>query len=97
MKKIPLNPRFDLGVVKRRNRRRMAWTALISMLSITFLLMFVVKDSKIVLLSNFLETIIVCLSSIILGYLGIATMDDNNIMKNSKKQEENKEDKEDKE
>ena len=74
------SPRFDEGTRKRMNRRRMAWTSLISMLVIVFLLMFFVQETRIVELTPVIDTVIFCLSSIVGAYLGTALLDDKNIM-----------------
>lgn len=69
--------------IKRRSRRRMAWVSLISMLSIVILSMFFVAPERLEVAKSLIETLFICLSTIVLGYLGIATYDDKNIMDQS--------------
>ena len=83
---------------RRKGRRKMAWISLYSMLGLTLLLMFVVSETRIEVLSSIIDTVFFCLSTIVLGYLGIATFDDSNVMKHKENMhcKTNKNDKDDK-
>ena len=80
--------------LRRRSRRRMAWISLFSILLYVFLIMFYVSLEKIKELSGIMDMFMVCMVSIVLGYLGIATYDDLNVMKRKslKKDAENETD-----
>jgi hypothetical protein len=81
--KLPFNIGAPLNesLQRRKGRRKMAWIALYSILGLTLLLMFAVSETKIEALSSVIDTVFFCLSTIVLGYLGIATFDDSNVMK----------------
>ena len=81
------NPRFDENVSKRKNRRRMAWVSLVSMIVIMFLLLFFVSTERIQELIPIIDTFFVMLSSIVGAYMGVALMDDNNIMRSHNERE----------
>jgi len=91
LKKFPISPmRFNLpgGVQVRRNRRRMAWLSLGSMIVIVLLMMFFVNPTRIESLNGIIETLFYCLSAIVLAYNGVALYDDNNLMKTDGKKED---------
>ena len=58
-----------------RNRRRMAWTALVSILIVTFLSFFVVEESRLKLLSDVINMFYLSMASIVGAYVGFATFD----------------------
>ena len=58
-----------------RNRRRMAWTALVSILIVTFLSFFVVEESRLKLLSDVINMFYLSMASIVGAYVGFATLD----------------------
>lgn len=70
---------------RRKSRRRMAWISLYAILIITGLLMFAVTESRLKEIQSMMDTVLFCLSSIVLGYQGTATWDSLNQMKHQKK------------
>jgi len=58
----------------RTNRKRMAWTALISCLLVVFLMMFVVKESRIPLLSDVMTFFFLIMGSIVGTYIGFSSV-----------------------
>lgn len=58
-----------------QNRRRMAWTALVSILVVTFLSFFVVDESRLKLLSDVINMFYLSMASIVGAYVGFATLD----------------------
>jgi len=58
---------------RRRARRKMAWTALISMLVATTLVFFIVPETRLSLIDNLLTWFFSIMGSIVLAYLGVAT------------------------
>ena len=76
-----LSPRSDENVIKRRSRRRMAWISLLSMIGIVLLMMFKVSQERLQELTPIIDTLFFCLASVVLGYCGLATFDDGQIMK----------------
>lgn len=91
MKRNLFNIRFDETIKKRRNRRRMAWVSLLSMIAIVLLMMFFVSVDRIKELVTVIDTLFFCLASIVLGYLGVAVYDDLNIMKHNSSKTKNDE------
>ena len=69
---------------RRRARRSMAWIALWSMMFTEWLLFFYVDVKRLPLLDNFITMYLMCMASIVLGYLGVATWDDLNNLKHGK-------------
>jgi len=61
--------------VRWKNRRRMAWTSLIYMISKTLLLMFVVEPSRISVLSEPITWSYFCAAAIVGAYMGAATFE----------------------
>ena len=61
-----------------RNRRRMAWTALVSILIVTFLSFFIVDESRLKLLSDVINMFYLSMASIVGAYVGFATLDKKN-------------------
>ena len=61
-----------------RNRRRMAWTALVSILVVTFLSFFIVDESRLKLLSDVINMFYLSMASIVGAYVGFATLDKKN-------------------
>jgi hypothetical protein len=62
---------------KRKARRKMAWIAMYSMLFVTLAILFYVPDSKIDHLDSLLTWFFSCMTAVVLGYCGFATLDDN--------------------
>jgi len=58
-----------------QNRRRMAWTALVSILIVTFLSFFVVEESRLKLLGDVINIFYLSMASIVGAYVGFATLD----------------------
>ena len=58
-----------------QNRRRMAWTALVSILIVTFLSFFVVEESRLKLLGDVINMFYLSMASIVGAYVGFATLD----------------------
>lgn len=56
-----------------KNRRRMAWTALISMLIVTLMAFFVIPDTKLTLLSEVITWFYFSMASVIGAYMGFTT------------------------
>lgn len=56
-----------------KNRRRMAWTALVGMLVVTILAFFVIPESKLALLSEVITWFYFSMASIIGAYMGFTT------------------------
>jgi uncharacterized integral membrane protein len=61
--------------VKRKNRRRMAWTALIYMISKTLLLLFVVDPTRLAVVSEPITWSYFCAAAIVGAYMGSATFE----------------------
>lgn len=80
----PKNQFTKEEVFRRTNRRRMAWVCLWTMILTVFLLMFKVSETKIEALEAIIDMYLFCLSSIILGYLGVSSLDYFNNVKNFK-------------
>lgn len=59
-----------------KNRRRMAWIALISMLIVTYWALFKIPVERIEHLDDIITFFYLTMSGIIMGYLGFATLDD---------------------
>jgi hypothetical protein len=57
-------------LIRAKNRRRMAWIALIALLVSATLLMFVVSPERLKALSGLLELYWMSLAAVILGYMG---------------------------
>ena len=68
---------------RRVNRRRMAWLSLISILVTEYVLFFWVDAKRLPLLDNFINMYVMCMTSIVLGYLGAATWDNYNQWKST--------------
>jgi len=60
-------------LVRWKNRRRMAWTALISMLVVTFLAFFVIPEPRLALLSDVITWFYFGMVSVIGAYMGFTT------------------------
>ena len=60
----------QLEVLKRTNRRRQAWISLTMMVILTFLLLFVIPESRLVLLSDIVPLIYISFASIVGFYHG---------------------------
>lgn len=58
-----------------KNRRRMAWISLISILVVTFLSFFVVNEGRLKLLSDVINMFYLSMASIVGAYVGFATFD----------------------
>ena len=58
-----------------RNRRKMAWIALISILAVTILAFFVVEESRLKLLGDVINMFYLSMASIVGAYVGFATFD----------------------
>lgn len=58
-----------------KNRRRMAWIALMSMLIVTGLSFFIVAESRLKLLSDVINMFYLAMASIVGAYVGFATLD----------------------
>lgn len=58
-----------------RNRRKMAWIALISILVVTILAFFVVEESRLKLLGDVINMFYLSMASIVGAYVGFATLD----------------------
>lgn len=58
-----------------KNRRRMAWIALASILVVTILAFFVVEESRLKLLGDVINMFYLSMASIVGAYLGFATLD----------------------
>ena len=58
-----------------QNRRRMAWTALVAILVVTFLSFFIVDESRLKLLSDVINMFYLSMASIVGAYVGFATLD----------------------
>jgi len=87
LKQLPIRFNLPGGVQVRRNRRRMAWLSLLSMIGIVLLMMFFINPTRIESLSGIIETLFYCLSAIVLAYNGVALYDDNNLLKSQHKQD----------
>ena len=61
-----------IEIVKRTNRRRQAWTALLSMIVVTILLMFGVSETKIQILKDVLPFFYITMASIVGAYHGFS-------------------------
>jgi uncharacterized integral membrane protein len=57
-----------------KNRRRMAWTSLISMIVITLLLFFAVPESRLTILSDVITWYYFIMGGIITAYMGFTTI-----------------------
>ena len=55
-----------------QNRRKMAWTALVSILIVSF---FIVDESRLKLLSDVINMFYLSMASIVGAYVGFATLD----------------------
>jgi hypothetical protein len=64
----------DLMHKRWRNRRRMAWVSLISMLVVTILAFFVIPESRLALLSDVITWFYFGMVSIIGSYMGFTTL-----------------------
>tara|TARA_B100001094_G_C18060387_1_gene734747 strand:- start:901 stop:1128 length:228 start_codon:yes stop_codon:yes gene_type:complete len=58
-----------------KNRRRMAWVALVSILVVTILAFFVVTESRLKLLGDVINMFYLSMASIVGAYVGFATLD----------------------
>lgn len=58
-----------------KNRRKMAWIALISILIVTILAFFVVQESRLKLLGDVINMFYLSMASIVGAYVGFATLD----------------------
>ena len=56
-----------------KNRRRMAWTALVSMIVVTALILFVVPEPRLALLSEPITWFFFSMASVIGAYMGFTT------------------------
>ena len=56
----------------------MAWTALVSILVVTFLSFFIVDESRLKLLSDVINMFYLSMASIVGAYVGFATLDKKN-------------------
>lgn len=81
---------MDRELIRRRKARRlMAWTAMISMLITTLLIFFVVPESRLSLTDNVSTWFYTIMGSIVLAYTGAATwFDIKNISKTKKEETE---------
>jgi hypothetical protein len=79
--KTPLRFSIPKETTIRRGRRKMAWTSLVSMIVITLLMMFIVKESRLESLSSIIDTVLYCLAGVVLAYNGVALYDDTNLTK----------------
>ena len=71
----PENNAGTVPTVKRKNRRRMAWTALIYMISKTLLLLFVVDPTRLAVISEPITWSYFCAAAIVGAYMGTATFE----------------------
>lgn len=62
------------NLVQRSNRKKMAWTALVACLVVVFLMMFVVKESRIPLLSDVMTFFFLIMGSIVGTYIGFTSI-----------------------
>ena len=58
-----------------KNRRRMAWLSLISILIVTILAFFIVAESRLKLLGDVINMFYLTMASIVGAYVGFATLD----------------------
>lgn len=58
-----------------KNRRRMAWVALVSILIVTILAFFIVAESRLKLLGDVINMFYLSMASIVGAYVGFATLD----------------------
>lgn len=58
-----------------KNRRRMAWVALVSILVVTILAFFIVAESRLKLLGDVINMFYLSMASIVGAYVGFATLD----------------------
>jgi len=70
-----------LNVDKWKNRRRMAWVALFSMLLVTYLAFFKVPIERLNVLKEVITWFYFVMGSIVGAYVGFATLDDINTRK----------------
>ena len=56
-----------------KNRRRMAWTALVSMIITTILILFVIPEPRLALLSEVITWFYFSMASVIGAYMGFTT------------------------
>lgn len=61
------------GEVRWKNRRRMAWTAMVSMLIVTLLAFFVIPEPRLALLSDVITWFYFGMVSVIGAYMGFTT------------------------
>ena len=66
---------LELQEEKANSQRKMAWTALVSILIVTFLSFFVVEESRLKLLSDVINMFYLSMASIVGAYVGFATLD----------------------
>lgn len=59
-----------------KHRRRMAYMAILSVMAVTYFLMFNIPHEKIKVLENIITWFYITMGSIIGAYLGFATLDD---------------------
>ena len=71
------NPKPD-SKSRWKNRRRMAWIALSSILVVTILAFFVVAESRLKLLGDVINMFYLSMASIVGAYVGFATLDKKN-------------------
>ena len=58
-----------------KNRRKMAWTSLVSILVATLLAMFVIPIERLTILADLLSWFYTIQTSIIASYMGVATIE----------------------
>jgi uncharacterized integral membrane protein len=78
MEDISMEPENNSNTVpkaKRKNRRQMAWTALIYMICKTLLLLFVVDPTRLEVLKEPLTWSYFCAAAIVGAYMGSATFE----------------------
>lgn len=74
---------MEIEKLKWKNRRRMAWVSLISMIIFTALLFFVIPESRIKILSEVIVWFYFVMTSVIGAYMGFTTLSE---IKNGKKE-----------
>ena len=65
-----IDPNNPQPLMRAKNRRRMAWGALIALIVSAVMLMFVVGDNRLKMLTGLLELYWMSLAAVILGYMG---------------------------
>jgi hypothetical protein len=64
----------EVAPVRWRNRRRMAWIAMLSCIAVTLICIFYVEKDKLIALEDILVWYFLTMSGIVLGYMGFTTL-----------------------